>query len=248
MLKPYSIFFLLIVLCNFSCDKTNFGNDGLKQIKYIDQLHALAKNKVSDSALIYIEEARQIIDNNKNLPDTLLIENLFRKGHYYKLVEQFDSAMFYFHQTIDLIEGPNNRKRNLVYFRNTWEMDKDNNKIANGISVAQKLIKISNSSENSEDLVYANNFLERAYINLNDFEKSLYYNSKTLEMAKQSSNINMYVITGNSKARTLYAHLGKKKEAFALLDSLSTIDCGKDAKRQLYRVKGRLYFNEKKLR
>lgn len=244
MRNPYLIFLIVIVFICYACNKVDSKDDFLKKIEEIDQLHDLAKKKVNDSTLVYIAAARYMIDSDKNLPDTLLIENLFRKGYYYKKAEQLDSAVFYFHKAIDLVKGPNTRKRNLAYFWNTWETDEKNNNLANGVSAAQKFIEISNSKEHTADLVNAYNFLERVYINLENFEKSLYYNSKTLEAAKQSSNLDMYVITGNSKVNTLYRHQGKKKEAFALLDSLNTIECGKDAKRQLYRMYGSLSFYE----
>ncbi|MDH7445381.1 sensor histidine kinase [Aquimarina sp. 2201CG14-23] len=245
MQKPYLIFLTVITVLFFACNKKSAKSDLLYNIENVNDLHSLAKNTVNDSTLVYIAAARYIIDRDKNLPDTLLIENLFRKGYYYKQIGSVDSAMYYFHKTIDLIKGPNDRKRNLVYFRNTWETDEDNNNLANGISAAQKLIEISNNKDNSRDLVYAYNFLERVYINLKNFEKSLYYNSKTLETAKQSSNVDMYVVTANSKAETLYLRLRKKKEAFELLDSLNTVQCGKDAKRQLYRTYGKLNYYER---
>ncbi|WP_035096498.1 histidine kinase [Aquimarina megaterium] len=244
MRKPHLIFLITISGLFFACNKKNAESDLLYKIASIDDLHSLAKNTVNDSTLVHISAARYIIDNNERLPDTLLIENLFRKGYYYKMIEEFDSAMFYFHKTIDLVKGPNDRKRNRVYFRNTWETDEDNNNLANGINAAQKFIKISRNKDNSGDLVYAYNFLERVHINLGDFEKSLYYNSKTLEAARKSTNIDMFVVTANSKAETLYLRLGKKKEAFTLLDSLNTIECGKDAKRQLYRTYGVLNYFE----
>ncbi|MDY8136715.1 histidine kinase [Aquimarina sp. 2201CG5-10] len=242
---PYPIFLiLLVVLLCCACHKTDSENDLLNKITDVDDLHSLAKNTVNDSTLVYIAAARFIIDNDKRLPDTLLIENLFRKGYYYKKIEQFDSAMFYFHKTIDLVKGPNTRKRNLAYFWNAWQTDEDNNRLANAVSAAQKFVEISKGKEHIPDLVFAYNFLERINLDLGDFDKSLYYNSKTLEAAKQSSDIDMYVITGSEKAKILYRHQKKKKEAFALLDSLSTIDCGKDAKRQLYRMNGNLHFYE----
>ncbi|MBW1294670.1 histidine kinase [Aquimarina litoralis] len=244
MRKPHSIFLIALAFLYYACNRTSSERDILSKIADIDNLHSLAKSTVNDSTLVYIAAARYLIDNDKSLPDTLLIENLFRKGYYYKKVEQFDSAMFYFHKTIDLVNGPNTRKRNLAYFWNAWETDEQNNNLANGISVAQKFIEISNNKEYISDLVNAYNFLERANLKLGDIEKSLFYNSKTLEAAKQSSNVDMYVITGSSKATKLYRNANKKKQAFSLLDSLGAIKCGKDARRQLYRTYGRLQFYE----
>jgi len=159
MQKFFSVFLILFLFC---CHKTTLDND----IVRINNLHQKAKSNVNDSTLMYIKEAKDLIDKNNKLPDTLKIENIFRKGYYYKQINNLDSAAYYFHRTIDRIKAPNNRQRNLIYYRNTWETDVKLDNYANGISVAKKFINITNDKTNSKDLVYAFNFLERAYLDL----------------------------------------------------------------------------------
>ncbi|WP_299891318.1 histidine kinase [uncultured Lacinutrix sp.] len=233
----------LIILLFFGCGKFNTDQEILDKINEISKLRVLErKTNANDSTLIYIEEIQKIINGDLKLPDTLLIENLFRKGYYYKQIKELDSAAHYFHKTINLVKAPNNRKRNYVYFRNAWETEENRNKFANAISIGQKFIDISNRKDHLKELVYAYNFLERINISLRDYKQSLYYNSKALEAAKESSNINMYVITASSKARTLYYYLNKKEEAYKLLDSLSTIESNGEPKRQLHREYGIIQF------
>ncbi|RZN84761.1 MAG: hypothetical protein EVB11_01535 [Winogradskyella sp.] len=229
----------IIPLLFFCCDKNSLQDD----ISKIARLHDKAYNTVSDSALIYIKDAKILIENNSKLPDTLRIENIFKKGYYYLQTNKLDSASYYFHRTIDLIKGANNRERNRVYFQNTWETDEKLDNYKNAISAAQKLIDISNPIDNNSDLLYAFNYLERVYLELGDFEKSLNYNTLVSNAAIDTKNIDMYVITASSKAITKY-YYSKKVEAFKLLDSLKLIECGLDAKRQLLRAYGILNYRE----
>jgi len=234
-------FGLLVALLFFCCHQNNLDDDISKIILLQDK----AKNTVSDSTLLYLKQSQSLIDNYENIPDTLRVENIFRKGYYYFQISELDSAAYYFHRAIDLIDGPNTRKRNRIYFQNTWQNDENIDNLMNGISVAQKFIEISNVEDNAEDLVYAYNFLERVHINLRNYEKSLVYNKMASSAALTSSNVDMYVVTENSRAQTYYYYLGKKEEAFKLLDSLKTLSPSIEAKRQLYRTYGILNYYEK---
>ncbi len=230
----------------FSCNSVNSNQELLNKIKEIDRLQKAAKKlKANDSALVYLFQAQKIIDSNNGFSDTLQIESFYVKGRHFRSKKEYDSAAYYFHKAIDLVKGPNNRKRNRYYFTYAWLADEKNNNLSNAISVAQRFIDITKGADRSKDLSYAYNFLEQAYITLDDFDTSLYYNSKTLGLAKKASDLDMYVITGNSKAQTFYKHLNRKKEAFALLDSLNITKCSKEPKRQLYRTYGILQYYEK---
>jgi hypothetical protein len=236
-MKKATLFFGVFVLLFFGCDNFTSKQTILDKINEVDRLHDIAGHKTNDSTLFYITKAKNIIKNNIKLPDTLLIENNFRKGCYFKELNKIDSASYYFHRTIDLIKKPNNRKRNLIYFQYTWETDEANGKIANATNAAQLFIDITNENVYPDDVLYAYNSLERIHKDLFNFEKALYYNSKGLETAKKSLNLDMFVITGNSRADMLSIQ-GEHDTAFKLLDSLKTIKVGPDAKRQLYRTYG----------
>lgn len=247
MLKIPLTFLFVIALLLTSCTQVDAEQQYLEKIEEIKRLRKLERAlKPSDSTLIYIDQIQKIIDSDKNLPDTLLIENIFRKGYYYRQIKEIDSATNYFHKAVDLVKGPNTRKRNLMYFWNTWFHDEENNNIVNAIDVAKKFIKISDEKEYAGDLVLAYNFLEASYLDLGNYDEAWYYNEKGLKAAKESSYVDMYVITGNSKAKMLYSHFGKKKEAFAFLDSLRAVKTETiDVRRQYLRQYGTLYFAEK---
>ncbi|WP_299271753.1 histidine kinase [uncultured Psychroserpens sp.] len=238
-------FYVILILLLVGCGKENTQEQLKADITKINRLHKLSAEETSDSTLLYLKEAEQIISNTTEIPDTIRIENSFLKGYYYKRINTIDSASYYFHRTIDLIKGPNTRDRNLVYFRVAWETDENSNKMANAVSIAHKFIEISDEDEHSKGLTYAYNFLERINFDLGNHEKSLFYNAKTLEAAKKSSDTSMFVITLNSRAEKLYG-LGKKEEAYKLQDSADQFkNVPKDVRRQVYRNYGVLYFYDK---
>ena len=237
ILKPVYFIILFLIL---GCNEETLEN----KISEVKKLQHIAKHNVNDSTLLYLEQAQKIIENTPKVPDTLVIENIFRKGYYHYEINQLDSASFYFHKTINLIEKPNERGRNLVYFWNAWYTEERRSQYANAISIAEKFIDITDEDSRPNDVLYAYNCLERLYLDLRDYEKTLYYNGKTLEASRKSSDWDMFVITGASKANKLYNYLDKKEKAFKLLDSLKMIKAGRDARRQLFRTYGVLNYKE----
>lgn len=243
-MKKNILFVIFIVVLFLGCGNPSPSQDLLSKINEITRLRSIERKIIAnDSTLLYIAKIQKIIDSDKNLPDTLLIENLFRKGFYYKTINDLDSASYYFHKTIDLIGKPNNRDRNIIYFRNAWETDERRNKVANAVRAAQKFIDITDEKEYPKDIAVAYNCLERINLNLKNAKKAFQYNRLGLNASKEAGDLDMYVITGNSKARQLY-DANKKREAFNFLDSLTTVKSGKNPMRQLYRDYGILHFEE----
>lgn len=235
----------VVLVLFFGCSKPDSKTDTSDRIKEITRLRAIERKMIaSDSTLLYIAKIQKIIDSDKNLPDTLLIENLFRKGYYYEQIGVNDSATIYYHKTTDLVKKPNNRKRNSIYFRNAWLHDEDNEAYANAISLAEKFIAISDESKDYEVLVHAYNLLERLFYDLDDLEKKAYYNAKAIKAARESSNLEMLRISLNSKADILY-NSEQKEEAYQLLDSLSSIKIeSQSVLAELYRNHGNLYYKD----
>ena len=150
MQKSVYLFLCSLIILLSNCTQKDTKQDVLSKIKEIDRLHTIAKNNINDSTLIYIARAEKIIHNNKNLPDTLYIENIFRKGYYYEQTKQLDSASYYFHEVINLIKLP--RKRNITYFRRAWEVDFFNKRYANAVNIAEKFINVSDENQYAGDL------------------------------------------------------------------------------------------------
>ena len=231
----------LIAVCFYCCSEKTIESDIVKINRLHDKAHKILIKPTPtniDSVLIYAKNAELIIKHGRNIPDTLKIENLFKKGLYYRKSNKMDSASYYFHRGIDLIKSPNNRERNILYFRNTWETDESLGKFTSAVSTAQKFINISDKENYAGDLVYAYNLLEKIYLELENEDKSKYYNELTMKAALRSENYDMYIITALSKAKLL-KRSNKEIEASKFLDSIIHIaSTNIEVQRQLIRDVG----------
>ncbi|WP_299682695.1 sensor histidine kinase [uncultured Tenacibaculum sp.] len=243
-MKKIGAFFLLFLLyigcnSNLKLDHTEIKLESIKQFQY------KSKKGSKDSVLFYINKAEKIFDKNPKINDSLFLENLFLKGNYYKKQNNLDSARFYLYKTISSLKKPNNSSRAIVFYRTTWEMENLKGNIANGISLAKDFIEVSNEAKFNKDLIYAYNYLARKSLVFGNYKESLEYNNKILKIAKEIGNVDMYVITAIAKSRIFSYYLKKKKKATKILDSLLTIDCSIDSKRQIYRRYAILNFYNK---
>lgn len=238
----YILLFLFIYACN--SNKVSTPNDLETKIQRIIVLQKKAKDSISDSTLIDLKEVDDIINDNPNIPDTLLIENIFKKGYYFLKVKLLDSAAFYFHRSIDAINYPIPRERELVYYRNLWDLELGRENYTNAISIANDYItRLSSINKDNRNLFYAYNILERTYRDLRDFNKALKYN----ELAQKTANFFLdnekSTITALSKANMLFLWLNEREKAFNILDSLSNRnDLTNEGKHQLHREYGILNY------
>ncbi|WP_111685551.1 histidine kinase [Winogradskyella tangerina] len=234
---------ILTFICLLFCCSCNVDNE----ISRIIYLQEKAKNNVNDSTLTYIKEAQDIIDKGVNIPDTLITENIFRKGRYFKKINELDSASYYYHLVTDRIEAPNNRARNLVYFRNTWETDEALRNYKNAIATILKFIEITDPEKRQGDVQFAYNTLQRLYYDLGNSKKELEYSNLASNAALLADDLSMYVVTKSHSAYILARDYYKPKEALILLDSLDTIDASDAAKYQLYRNTGIAHYYDANL-
>ncbi len=234
--------FLFFIFLFIGCTDTI----NLKSIEYktnvVESLQKKAKKTSKDSVLFYVDKASKILSNTPEIKDSLLLENLFLKGNYFKRNNNLDSARHYFYKTIALVKKPNESSRTIEFYRNAWEMENLKGNIANGISIAQDFIAISDQRRFKHDVIYAYNYIARKSLRFGKYKEALQYHNKVLKIAKEIGNIDMYVITSVAKSRIFSYYLKKKKKATQLLDSLLTVDCSIDSKRQIYRRYGVLNF------
>jgi tetratricopeptide (TPR) repeat protein len=217
-----SLCLLLPLLLFLNCSKTTSTDDLKSKIGQIVTLQKKAKANVNDSTLLYIKKVNGLIKSTENIPDSLIIENIFRKGYYYSQIKERDSAAHYFYEAItlakDAVVPP---ERELVYYRETCENDLYANRYANCISTINTYVDIVSKREDPTYLMYAYNILERIHRIFNDYEKALFYNEKTQKIATFCNDIEMSSITSSAKASLLSNKLNRNKEALVLLDSIS---------------------------
>ncbi|AXT19832.1 hypothetical protein D7030_01590 [Flavobacteriaceae bacterium AU392] len=239
----YILFFLFIYACN--SNRINTSNDLEAKIQRIITLQKEAKDSISDSTLIDLKEVDDIINNNKNIPDTLKTENIFRKGYYFKQVKNLDSASYYFHKTIDVINTPITRDRELTYFWNTWQLDFEKENYTNTISVANKYIKLVGTRKDYDGLKRAYNILERTYLELRQYDIALLNNELAQKTSSLAFDIESACITAISRANIYYYYLNKRETAYQILDSISNLsEYNDEVKRQLYRQYGILNYED----
>ncbi|CAL2055167.1 sensor histidine kinase [Tenacibaculum sp. 190524A05c] len=248
-MKKSGVFFIVLLIL-FGCNLASPKRSLKEKTDEVIQLQNLArKSQNNDSILYYVQQSQKLLDYNSEISDTLHLENKFLKGYYFKRKNNLDSARYYFHEVIKLVKNDKGITRNLVYFRNAWEMEELLNKIGNAISIAKDYIKIYEDQEikYASKLMYAYNYLERANLDLRDYKEASKYNNKTLIAANNAGSIPMYITASCSKISDFY-FTGKKNEAFKLLDSISKIKLGTDSKRQVNRSYGVLNFYEGKFK
>ncbi|MEO1032775.1 MAG: histidine kinase [Bacteroidota bacterium] len=230
--------FLLISLCLLllNCSQGDSEQELRNTIDSVLTYQEKAKTNSADSTLTYLRIADQIILNNKNIPDSIVIEHMFLKGLYFYDAKQLDSATYYFHNTVNRVDLSNISPRAIDYFRKTLATDLETeNSLPNGISTANKFIEGLLKTKDYDNLIYPYNFLDRAHRLIGDYKKALYYNEKALEAAELSGNKNVSAITTVSRSKLLYS-LNKKAEAYQLLDGIleNKSTYSNDACRQLF--------------
>ncbi|WP_083629299.1 tetratricopeptide repeat-containing sensor histidine kinase [Tenacibaculum agarivorans] len=236
--------FYFVILCLFSCNQPTSIKTIQEATNKVVNLQELARNSQADNVIFdHLKKSEKILRKYPEISDTLHVEHLFLKGNYFKRKNNLDSARHYFYKVITTIKGPNERAKHLAYFKNAWEMEEREDNIANAISIAEKFIDITDDEKLIDDVLYAYNYLGRAYLDLGNYKEAIKYNNKTLQAARETNNLDMFVITANFKAQSYYFS-NQKEKAFTLLDSLQTINSGLESKRQLNTMIGILWFFE----
>ncbi|MFD2565834.1 sensor histidine kinase [Pseudotenacibaculum haliotis] len=235
-----SLLRILILLCFIiSCSQPE---EPLQlKIQKIAELQKKAKFPINPRSFDYLKSADSIIATSKNLPDSVIIENIFSRGFCYRMNGELDSAKVHLHKAIDLIDSSNVRKRDIIYHRHSWETDLALEDYGDVVSSANKFIALLDRTKNYGDLRYAYNALERVNLSLTNYEKALLYNDSVQTVSTKISDRSLSNITSFSKARILFK-LNKVAKVFQLMDSLSNTLEGNDVKRQFYRDYGALLY------
>ena len=218
-----SLCLLFLLLLFFNCSKTTSTGDLKNKIEQIATLQKKAKANVNDSTLLYIREANSLIKSTENIPDSLIIENIFRKGYYYSQIKERDSATHYFYEAITLAKNAViSPERERIYYRETCENDLKTNRTVNCMNTINTYVDIVSKRDDPTDLMYAYNILENIHRTLNNYEEALYYNEETQKIATYCNNDEISSITSAAKATLLTPRrLNRNKEALVLLDSIS---------------------------
>lgn len=235
-----SLFFL--ILC-FSCT-TN--NDQISIDKEVELLHAQAAKTSLDSSRTYLHSAKRLIEKNPEVPDSLKAVNHSLLGHYFRRLQQTDSAIYYFERAKASIKDSVRTFEEANFFYFTFEAYESQNKHGDALAVTDAFkskIDLSTSSGFKTLLFF---MYQDVYLKMKNYEEALKYNKLELDEAikqKSTAYIPNIII---KKAKILY-DINSKKEAYRLLDSLvkKQEQYSLDVNLQVHNVIGLYKYNDK---
>ncbi|MEL7145007.1 MAG: histidine kinase [Bacteroidota bacterium] len=246
MFKQWWRFLVVLLFCACAGDQQM---ERLEKIESVGALHQLERSYTNDSSFVFLDQALEIIRTIKDAPDSLLIENTFRRGYVFlRGLGNYDSAIVYLQRAIDLIPLEDGRARNEVYFRNTWECYWQMGKYKNSAAIAQQYLDKPEETQSDVALYYAYNALQRVSLELQQPEEALDYSEKALAYAQKSGIKAEYDNQLLAKANIYFYH--QENQEAAAREVLESLQVREDSlhpslKRRLYLHLGFLDIREK---
>ena len=188
----------------------------------IDTVIAIQKkldSKSADSTLIYLGKAQHILDKMKNPPDSLLAENNFLIGAYYRDLGRMDSAAVYFYKAIDHVNDSLYDNRQMEYYKSTWNAHASIGLFGDCLKISDKFKTILREDVNYSSYTWAYYWEKSAYLMMGEYGKAekVLILQKEFTERRDSANI-PYVI--NALAELKYDYLGDKLGAMSMLEEL----------------------------
>ncbi|WP_299684716.1 histidine kinase [uncultured Dokdonia sp.] len=218
MIRNTSLYCILLSCFLFAC-----STDQKSTNKSIEDTVKLFQKKafenVSDSSLIYLKDAANLIKSTPTLSDSLQAENDYLTGSYYSQIGEIDSAATYFHKTIDRIKDSIKNDREVAYFYNSWVTYKKLQEYGDCIAVAHKfesLLPINNNVYRA----FAFYQLENTYIEIKDYKKALSYSDKRIETLQKQKDTLSLISAVSSKTKIEYKYLNNKEKAYQTLENI----------------------------
>ena len=237
-----NIIFAFSYFLLFSCSEDNRSTQSITDKVILLQEKAQKNN--SDSSLFYLDRAKIKLALLEFPHDSLLIDNFYLKGKHFEQTKKLDSAAYYFHEAVNLINHKNILPKHLKYFRDAWDNDLKIEHYSNGNSIANKYLDIHKDNESTSNLEHAYFFLGELNYELNNKTKELYFYKKALKAAEFSKNQSMSNLISLAIVENMFST--NRAKAFRFLDSLSRTDNNSLENRNLYHKYGilRFYNNE----
>ena len=230
--------YLVIALLLWSACTLNQKKDRGTLIDQVYDLHQTERRYTNDSSFVFLDKALVLIRTINDAPDSLLIENTYRRGYVYlRALNKSDSALKYLQQTIDLITPEDGRKRNETYFRDAWDGYWEAGKYKNSAAIAQRYLDKPAKAQTDVGLYFAYNALQRVSLELQQPDEALLYSQKALEYAIKSKARDEYENQLLAKAGILFFHQQNQElEALKVLEELREREdqLHPDLKRKLY--------------
>ncbi len=211
--------FLVFFMVLFSCKKN-------KQISHLSDRNIIFFQKgflrvlktAKDSTSYFIKQQNKLVSTKT--ADSLKQENLYQNGVYqYKILNNIDSAFYFFEKVIKLSKDSLTNKRELNYYYNLAKYYYAQNKIEDALYTLNRFKRILNKNRDLHALGYIYNLKAKIFEGIGAIDSVYAVNNKTISVFKNLKDERNAIISSISKANYLnYLHNNQK--ANKLLDSL----------------------------
>ncbi|MFT5891454.1 MAG: tetratricopeptide (TPR) repeat protein [Dokdonia sp.] len=218
MTKNTSLFCILLLCFAFACTTDQkLTNEGVRNA--IITLQKKSKKYTTDSTLLYLKKADQLITSKSSAFDSLRIENDFLKGQYYVNKGNTDSASFYLYKVIERITDTIKNKRELIYFYNAWDVYTSTNEYGEAIAISKRFESLLNK-ENYPYRAVAYYQLTNTYSKTREYDKALEYVDLQIDMLKKGQDSSKLISAIVNKSQIQYDYFPDKDIAIKTLEDL----------------------------
>lgn len=215
MLKQVPFYFLVCFLY-YSCNQKEKNQNSLSEVI---KIQGAIESQSLDSIHANLKRAERMLSQIKDAPDSLNAENNYLLGLYFRDNDKLDSAAVYFHNATDFVNDSIYSQRQTEYFRSAWNTYSALGLYGDCLTISGKFKSILNPNKQFTSLSWVYYWEKSAYEKMKLYDKALESNEKRIELAKANDTKNLPAAL-IAKAGLKYEYLNKKKEAFAILDSL----------------------------
>ena len=218
MLWSYRFYILILsfIITAIGCKKRS--TSPTEYIEQLQQLHQRLEHGSPDSASVWLQQIN-VIQEQFQVPDSLVARTAYHKGLYYFELGQLDTAAQLFHRAISLVDTPLVRET-VNYFRMAWMTYSAQEKFGECLAISNDLESLLDSmaSPVQKSLLYF--IREKAYRQQQDYKRAIennQYHIEQLQLARDTQELASALI---SKAFYTYFIQRNTDSTFAILDML----------------------------
>lgn len=225
---------LTIVLTIFftACKRTD---SPVSEVEKVIAIQRQIAKTLTDSSYAQLKSAELTLNKLKSAPDSLLAENNYLLGLYFRKENQLDSAAVYFHHATDFVNDSIKREREGTYFEAAWNAYYNLGRSGDCFTISEKFKSMLNHEKQYKSLSWAYYWEEYTYLMSKNYQKALAVNEARVQIARERDTANLpAALIGLANLK--YDYLRDKSGAISILESLIYEDekLAPNIKRRLY--------------
>ena len=209
------IFFFALSLFS-SC---NQEDSSISRWQNIYQIQQKGKQSIDSITLDTLRYTQKLLDQDSTTPDSLLAENNYLQGLFYKKEGKLDSAAIYFHNATDYVKDSIFQERQPNYFYDAWLTYASLGKSGDCFVISERFKSLLNHEKQQRALLWAYHWEERTYKMRREYNKAIEINDQRRKIAYENDSASIPVVS-ISRANLYFHNLNKKNEAYKILDEL----------------------------